>query len=72
MQEIGKIANKYAYKNKKGEDKQMDINFMPNNMENYMAFMLGKYLVFLDSLQFMRSCLDRLASNLHDEAFKYT
>ena len=50
----------------------MDINFMPNNMENYMAFMLGKYLAFLDSLQFMRSCLDRLASNLHDEAFKYT
>ena len=50
----------------------MDINFMPNNMENYMAFMLGKYLAFLDSLQFMRSCLDRLASNLPDEAFKYT
>ena len=31
---IGEIANKYTYKNKKGEEKQMDINVIPNNMEN--------------------------------------
>lgn len=72
MQEIGKIANKYAYNYKKGEDKQMDINVIPNNMEKYMAFMLGKHLVIFDSFQFMRSCVDRLASNLPDEVFKYT
>ena len=32
-QEIGEIANNYRYKNKKGEDKPMDINAIPNNME---------------------------------------
>ena len=37
-----------------------------------MAFMLGKQLVFLDSFQFMASSLERLAPNLHTDAFKYT
>ena len=37
-----------------------------------MAFMLGKHLVFLDSLLFMSSSLDRLAANLPVVAFKYT
>ena len=46
MQMIGEIANKHTYKNKKGEEKQMDISVIPNNMEQYMAFMLGKHLVF--------------------------
>ena len=64
MQTIGKIANKHTYKNKKGEEKQMDINVIPNNMEKYMAFMRGKHLVFIDSLQFMSSSLDKLVSNL--------
>ena len=43
-----------------------------NNMEKYMAFMLGKHLVFIDSLQFMSSSLDRLVRNLPNDAFKYT
>ena len=38
----------------------MDINVIPNNMEKYMAFMLGKHLAFIDSLQFMSSSLDKL------------
>ena len=37
-----------------------------------MAFMLGKHLVFLDSLQFMGSSLDKHVSNLLKEGFKYT
>lgn len=37
-----------------------------------MAFMLGKHLVFLDSVQFMSSSLDRLVANLPADAFKYT
>ena len=72
MQTIGEIANKHTYKNKKGEEKQMDINVILNNMEKYMAFMLGKHLVFIDSLQFMSSSLDKLVSNLSNDAFKYT
>ena len=71
MREIGQIAKKHTYKNKKGEEQQMNINVIPNNMEKYMAFMLGKHLVFLDSFQFMSSSLDKLVSDLPDKAFKY-
>ena len=45
---------------------------MPNNMEKYMAFMLDNHLTFIDSFQFMSSCLDKLVSNLPKEALKYT
>ena len=72
MQQIGEIAKKHAYKNKRGEECQMNINCIPNNMEKYLAFMLGNHLIFLDSLQFMNSSLDNLIKNLPDEAFKYT
>ena len=37
-----------------------------------MAFILGKHLVFIDSLQFMSSSLDKLVSNLPNDASKYT
>lgn len=50
MQHIGKLVQKY----------KMNINAIPNNMEKYMAFMLGKRLVFLDSFQYMSTGLDRL------------
>jgi len=72
MQQIGKIAKKHSYKNKKGEVKEMNINVIPNNMEKYMSFMLGNHLVFLDSFQFMSSSLDNLISNLPKDSFKYT
>ena len=57
---------------KKGEEKQMDINVIPNNMDRYMAFMLGERLVFIDSLQLMSSSLEILVSNLPNDVFKYT
>ena len=72
MQDIGKIAKEHTYTNKRGEEKQMNINAIPNNMEKYMAFMLGNHLTFIDSFQFMSSSLDNLVKNLPDEAFKYT
>ena len=72
MQEIGAIVKKHNYKDKNGNEKEMNINAIPNNMEKYMAFMLGKHLTFLDSFQFMSSSLDKLVSNLPDEALKYT
>lgn len=50
----------------------MNINVIPNNMEKYMSFVLGKHLVFLDSFQYMASGLDKLVSNLPKEAFYYT
>ena len=67
MQQIGKIANAYAYK-----DKPLTINAIPNNMEKYMAFMLGNHLTFIDSFQFMSSSLDKLINNLPKEYLIYT
>ena len=34
MQRIGEIANKHGYTNKKGEKQDLNINAIPNNMEN--------------------------------------
>ena len=64
MQEIGAIVKKHAYTNKKGEKCQMNINAIPNNMEKYMAFMLGNHLTFIDSFQFMSSSLEKLVNNI--------
>ena len=46
-------------------------NVIPNGLEKYIAFFLGKNLVFIDSMQFMNSSLDKLVKNLSDEDFKY-
>ena len=62
MQEIGSTGKRNIF----------DINCIPNNMEKYMAFMLGKHLVFLDIFQFMASSLERLADNLPADKFNYT
>ena len=40
------------------------INVIPNGLEKYMAFFLGRDLVFIDSMQFMNSSLDKLVENL--------
>lgn len=50
----------------------MNINVIPNNTEKYLAFMLGRHMVFIDSFQFLNSSLDKLANNFPDDAFKYT
>jgi len=72
MPEIGAIVNKHTYTNKQGKKCQMNINAIPNNMEKYMAFMLGNHLAFLDSFQFMSSSLEKLVSNLPRQSLKYT
>ena len=45
----------------------VNISVIPNGLEKYMAFILNKNLVFIDSLQFMNSSLDELVKNLSDE-----
>ena len=72
MQQIGKIAKDKSYVDKNGERKNLKINAIPNNMERYMAFMLGNNLTFIDSFQFMSSSLDKLVSNMRKEDLKYT
>ena len=64
MQKIGDIAKKYAYKDKKGKEQPLSVNAIPSNMEEYMAFMLGNHLKFIDSFQFMGSSLDKLVENI--------
>ena len=57
---------------KKGEKQDLNINAIPNNMEKYMAFMLGNHLTFIDTFQFMSSSLDKLVSNLPKDDLMYT
>ena len=47
------------------------ISVIPNGLGKYMAFTINKNLVFIASMQFMNSSLDRLVKNLSDEYFKY-
>ena len=47
------------------------ISVIPNELEKYMAFTLNKNLVFIDSMFFMNSSLDKLVKNLTDKYFKY-
>ena len=70
MQQIGDIANKHGYTNKKGEKQDLNINAIPNNMENIWP--LCNHLTFIDSLQFMSSNLDKLVSNLPKDDLIYT
>ena len=49
----------------------LKINVIPNGLEKYMAFFQNKNLVFIDSMQFMNSSLDKLVKNLSEEDFKY-
>ena len=36
------------------------VNVIPNGLEKYIAFFLGREIVFIDSMQFMNSSLDKL------------
>ena len=47
------------------------INAIPNGLEKYMAFFWIKVL-FIDSMQFMSSSLDKRVKNLSDEDFMYS
>ena len=47
------------------------ISVIPNRSEKYMAFTIKRNLVFIDSMQFMKSSLDSLVKNLIDKDFKY-
>ena len=47
------------------------ISVIPNGLEKYMGFFLNKDLVFIDSMRFMNSSLDKLVKNLSDKDFRY-
>ena len=53
------------------EKLDVKIDVIPNKLEKYLAFILNKKSVFIDSTQFMNSSLKELVKNLSDNDFKY-
>ena len=49
----------------------LKISVIPNGLKKYMSFTLNKNLIFIDSMLFMNSSLDKLVKNLSVEDFKY-
>ena len=47
----------------------VSIDVIPCGLEKYMAFIVNRNLVFIDSMQFMNASLDNLVGNLDE--FKY-
>ena len=47
------------------------ISVIPNGLEKYMSFTINRNIIFIDSMQFMKSSLDSLVRNLIDEDFKH-
>ena len=47
------------------------IDVIPCESEKYMAIILNRNLVFIDSMQFMNDSLDNLVKNLVDKDFKH-
>ena len=46
------------------------VDVIPCGLEKYMVFIVNRWLVFIDSMQFMNDSLDILVKNLVDEDFK--
>ena len=49
----------------------INIQVIPNSTEKYMSFIINKNIIFLDSMQFVKSSLDSLAKNLGDDDYKH-
>ena len=47
------------------------ISVIPNGLEKYMSFSLNGNIVFIDSMLFLNSSLDKLVKDLSDEDFLY-
>ena len=47
------------------------ISVIPNGSEKYVSFILNNNIVFIDSILFMNSSLDKLVKNLSYGDFKY-
>ena len=50
--------------------KDIDIQVIPKTNERYMSIIVNRNIVFLDSLQFCKESLDKLALNLKNEDLK--
>ena len=69
------------FHNLKGYDSHLTVNeigkfnvkvdVIPNGLEEYMAFTKNKNFAFIDSQQFLNSCLEKLVKNLSDDDLKH-
>ena len=78
-----KISRKLVviFQNLKGYDSHLifkvlskfncSVSVVPNGLEKYMSFTQGKNIVFIHSMLFLNSSLDKLVGNLGSEDFKY-
>ena len=48
----------------------VNVDVIPVGLEKYMAFIVNRNLIFIDSIQFMNSSFDSLVKKLVDEDFK--
>ena len=67
INELGDIIKKA-----KETEEEIKINVIAQNAEKCMAFYINNNLDFIDSLQFLNSKLEKLASNLSEDDFIYT
>ena len=51
-------------------DNNTNISAIPNSYEKFMSINIGN-VKFIDSMQFMKSSLEKLTENLYDKAAKY-
>ena len=49
----------------------LKVDVIRNGLEKYVAFILGRDSILIDSMQFMNSSLDKVVKNLVDKDFKY-
>ena len=49
----------------------MKIDVIPIGLENYMAFILNKNLIFIETMQFVSSSLEKPVKNLSGNDFKF-
>ena len=61
------------FHNLKGYDGHFDVNIdvIPYGLDKYMAIIVNRKLVFIDSMQFMKNSLDTLVGNLDERDFNY-
>ena len=50
----------------------IELNVIPNGLEKCTAFTINNNSVFIDSMQFMNSSLNKLVKNLSGNDFKYS
>ena len=49
----------------------LDVEVIPEGIDNYMSIIVNRHITFIDSLQFIKVSLDTLTSNLEDNDFKH-